>query len=83
MKECMVEIETQMESTNVCTSSGEEEGGMNWGVGTDISSGEGHGNSFQYACLENPVDRSAWRAIVHRVSKSWTGLKQCGMRASP
>ena len=41
MKECMVEIETQMESTNVCTSSGEEEGGMNWGVGTDISSGEG------------------------------------------
>ena len=60
MKECMVEIETQMESTNVCTSSGEEEGGMNWGVGTDISSGEGHGNPLQDSSLENPMDRGAW-----------------------
>ena len=40
--------------------------------GSGRSLGEGHGNSFQYACPENPVDRSAWRAIVHRVSKSWT-----------
>ena len=40
--------------------------------GSGRSLGEGHGNSYQYACPENPVDRSAWRAIVHRVSKSWT-----------
>ena len=40
--------------------------------GSGRSLGEGRSNSFQYACPENPVDRSAWRAIVHRVSKSWT-----------
>ena len=27
--------------------------------------GGGHGNPLQYACLENPVDRGAWRATVH------------------
>ena len=29
--------------------------------------GEGNGNPLQYSCLENPVDRGAWQAIVHRV----------------
>ena len=37
--------------------------------------GRGNGNPFQYSCLENPKDRGAWRAIVHRVAKSWTGLR--------
>ena len=32
--------------------------------------GEGHGNPLHYACLENPVDRGAWQATVHRVAKS-------------
>ena len=32
----------------------------------------GHGNPLQYSCLENPMDRRAWRAIVHRTAKSWT-----------
>ena len=32
----------------------------------------GHGNSPQYSCLENPMDRGAWRATVHRVAKSQT-----------
>ena len=32
--------------------------------------GGGHGNPLQYSCLENPVDRGAWRAIVHGVTKS-------------
>ena len=36
------------------------------------SPGGGHGNSLQYFCLENPMDRGAQRAIVHRVSKSQT-----------
>ena len=36
------------------------------------SPGEGNGNSFQYSCLENPFDRGAWWATVHRVAKSWT-----------
>ena len=39
------------------------------------SPGGGHGKSFQYPCLENPVDRGAWQATVHRVTKSWTRLK--------
>ena len=33
------------------------------------SSGGGHGNPFQYSCLENSMDRGAWRAIVHAVAE--------------
>ena len=40
--------------------------------GLGQSPGEGNGNSLQYSCLENPMDRGAWRATVHRVSKSQT-----------
>ena len=32
----------------------------------------GNGNPLQYSCLENPTDRGAWQAIVHRVAKSQT-----------
>ena len=32
--------------------------------------GEGNGNPLQYSCLENPMDPGAWRATVHRVTKS-------------
>ena len=42
--------------------------------GLGRSPGEGHGNPLQYSCLENPMDRGAWRATVHRVSKSRTLL---------
>ena len=38
------------------------------------SSGGGHGNSLQYSCLENPMDRGAWQATVHGVPKSRTQL---------
>ena len=34
------------------------------------SPGRGHGNSLQYSCLENPMDREAWQATVHRVAES-------------
>ena len=34
----------------------------------------GNGNSLQYSCLENPMDRGAWRATVRGVSKSQTQL---------
>ena len=36
------------------------------------SPGGGHGNPLQYSCLENPMDRGAWRTGVHRVTKSRT-----------
>ena len=42
---------------------------------------EGHGNPLQYSHLENPMDRRAWRAIVHRITKSWTQLKRPSMHA--
>ena len=38
--------------------------------GSGRSSGGGNGNPLQYPCLENPMDRGAWQAAVHRVSKS-------------
>ena len=37
--------------------------------GSGRSPGEGNGNPLQYSCLENPVDRGAWRATVHGVTK--------------
>ena len=44
--------------------------------GSGRSPGGGHGNALQYSCLENPMDRGSWWAIVHRVTKSRTQLKQ-------
>ena len=41
--------------------------------------GGGHGNPVQYSCLENCMDRRAWRAIVHRVTKNGTPLKRLSM----
>ena len=40
------------------------------------SPGEGHDNPPQYSCLENPRDRGAWQAMVHRVAQSWTQMKR-------
>ena len=37
--------------------------------GSGRSPGEGNGNSLQYSCLENPVDRGAWQAIIHGVAR--------------
>ena len=42
--------------------------------GLGRSPGEGSGNPLQHSCLENPMDRGAWRAIVHGVTKSQTQL---------
>ena len=41
----------------------------------------GHGNPPQCSCLENPMGRGAWWSTVHRVTKSWTQLKQLSMHA--
>ena len=40
--------------------------------GSGISPGGGHGNSWDYSCLENPMGREAWQATVHRVAESQT-----------
>ena len=39
--------------------------------GLGRSPGGGHVNPLQYSCLENPMDRGAWQAIVHGVARSW------------
>ena len=41
---------------------------------TEQLSGEGSGTALQYSCLENPMDRGAWKAAVHGVAKSRTRL---------
>ena len=38
--------------------------------GSGRSPGEGNGNALWYSCLENPMDREAWRATVHGVTES-------------
>ena len=43
--------------------------------GSRRCSGGGHGNLLQYSCLENPMDRRAWWATFHRVTKGQTRLK--------
>ena len=37
--------------------------------GLGRSPGGGNGNPLQYSCLENPMDRGAWQATVHRIAK--------------
>ena len=44
-------------------------------LGQEDSPGEGNGYPLQYPCLENPMDREAWRATVHGVTKGGTRLK--------
>ena len=44
--------------------------------GSGRSPEEENGNPLQYSCLENPMDRGAWRAIVPGVEKSQTQLKR-------
>ena len=47
-------------------------------LGQEDPPGAGNGDSFQYSCLENSMDRGAWRAIATG-SQSWTRLKQVSM----
>ena len=50
--------------------------------GSERSPGGGHGNPLQYSCLENLMDREAWRVTMHTVAQSWTGLKRLSTPAS-
>ena len=45
------------------------------------SPGEGNSHPLQYSCLEKPMNRGAWRATVHGVTRSRTPLKQLSMHA--
>ena len=56
---------------------GSAEDVRDWGsiLGSGRPPGGGHGSPLQHSCLENPMDRGAWRAEVHRVAQSWMQLK--------
>ena len=56
-------------------------GGQGSIPGLGRSPGGGHGNPLQYSCLENPMDRGAWRATVHGVTKSRTRLRLLSTQA--
>ena len=43
-------------------------------LGLGRSPREGNGNPLRYSCLENSLDRGAWRPTVHGITKSWTRL---------
>ena len=51
--------------------------------GSERSPREGNGNSLQYSCLDNPMDRGAWQSTVHGVEESWTQLKRLNMHSDP
>ena len=52
-------------------------------LGWEDSPGEGNGNPPQYSCLGNPMDRGAWRAIVHGVTISRTRLSDSHLELKP
>ena len=61
-------------SSKESTCNAGDTGDMGLIPGSGRSPGEGHGNPLQYSCLENPMDRGAWWARVHGVTKIQTWL---------
>ena len=55
---------------STCNAGDAEDSGLIPGSGR--SPGGGHGNPFQYSCLENPMDRGAWWVTVHRLGHDWS-----------
>ena len=51
--------------------------------GSERSPGGGHSSPLQYSCLENPMDRGAWWATVHRIAKTWTQPTRLSTQACP
>ena len=58
-----------------CANAGDKKD-VGWILGLGRSPGGGHGEPLQDSCLENPLDRGAWHATVHRVAKSEACLKR-------
>jgi len=59
-------------SSKELTCSAEDSGDAGSVPGLERSPGGGHGYPLQYSCLENPMDRGAWKAAVHRVAMEVT-----------
>ena len=52
-------------------------------LGSGRSPGVRNGNSIQYSCLENFMDREAWQATVHRITNSWIRWSSSSSRYKP
>ena len=63
-----------MGKESACNAEDQEDAGSIPGSGRSPAGGNSH--PLQYSCLENPMDRAAWRATVHRAANSWTRLKR-------
>ena len=57
---------------SACNTGDTGDPGLSHGLGR--VPGGGHGNRLQYSCLENPMDRGAWRAAVHGVTQNRTHM---------
>ena len=69
-----VNLQSAIELNTILPASADVRGaGLIPGLGG--SPGGRHGSPLQYSCLENPMDRGAWRATGHGVAKSWTRLR--------
>ena len=73
----MLELSVQQFKTTMAQWLSDKESACNTGdagsiPGSERALGGGNGNSLQHSCLENPMDRGAWWATVHSVTKSQT-----------
>jgi len=59
---------------SACNAGDTGDAGLISGQGRSL--GDGYGNPLQYFCLKNPMDRGAWQATIHGVTKSQTQLKR-------
>ena len=73
-KDLMIRWHRGKESACQCKRQKRHIRSQGWIPGSGRFVGVGNGSPLQYACLENPMDREAWRAIVHEVPQSWTWL---------
>ena len=74
---CIIAIEAShmaQDKESICNAGHTGDVGLIPGSGR--YSGGGHSKPIQYSCLENPMGKRPWWATVHRITKSWTWLKQ-------
>ena len=84
-KECKQQCHRDLEGRNSLCHGALQEAQMEKNlpaVAETRSPGEGHSNQLQYSCLENPIDRGAWQAAVHRIVQSQTWLKRLSRNIS-
>ena len=76
-----VSLVAQMVKKKIIIKCASNAGDLDLIPGWGRSPGEGHGNSLQYSCLENPMDRRVWWATVHGV-QSWIQLNKAHTMSS-